>query len=72
MAKIATPQEVTFGRELQGNCWYVTMYIHGGGTLSFPTDKAHEICRKIMKQVGEIDKLTRGNGQGLPIPYRGR
>lgn len=72
MAKIATPQEVSFGRELHGNSWFVIMHIHGGGTLSFPIDKAHEICRQIMKQVGEIDKLTKGNGGGLPQVHRPR
>ncbi len=61
-AKIATVQGVTFGRELRGNCWYIVMNIHDGGTLSFPTDKGHEICRQIMRQIGEIDKLTKGNG----------
>lgn len=72
MGKIATPQEVSFSRELRGNCWYVMMHIHGGGTLGFPRDRAHEICREIMEQVGEIDKLTKGNGGGLPQVHRPR
>ena len=71
MAKIATPQDVSFGREVHGNSWYVVMHIHGGGTLSFPTDAAHEFCRKIMHQVSEIDKLTR-DGRPGPIPHRPR
>ncbi len=71
MAKIATLQGVTFGRELRGNCWYVIMRIHDGGTLSFPTDKGHEICRQIMEQIGEIDKLRKGDGQ-LPQVHRPR
>lgn len=72
MGKIATPQDVTFGRELRGNSWFVVMHIHDGGTLSFPTDAAHEFCRKIMHQVSEIDKVTKGNGRPWPIPYRSR
>jgi len=73
MAKIATPQEVTCGRELRGNCWYVIMHIHGAGTLSFPTDKGHEICREIMQQIGEIDKLRKGDGSYLlPQVHRPR
>ena len=71
-AKIATVQEVSFGRELRGNCWYVIMHIHGGGELSFPTEKGHEICRQIMGQIGEIDRLRKGDGRSLPGPYRQR
>ena len=73
MSKIATPQGVTLGRELRGNHWYVVMHIHDGGTLMFPTDKAHQICREIMVQVGEIDKLVRnGAGQKWPLVHRPR
>lgn len=72
MGEIATVQEVSFGRELRGNCWYVIMHIHGGGTLSFPTDKGHEICRQIMKEIGEIDKLRKGDGHVLPQVHRAK
>lgn len=72
MAKIATPQAVTIGRKLHGNQWYVVMHVHDGGELSFPTDKAHAICREIMGQVGKIDELRRAAGQLLPNVHRRR
>ena len=72
VGEIATLQEVSFGRQLRGNCWYVIMHIRDGGTLSFTTDKGHEICRQIMEQIGEIDKLRKGDGQRLPQVHRPR
>lgn len=72
MGKIATPQEVTIGKELRGGCWMVLMHIHGGGTLSFPPDIAHQLARDLVGQANAIDKIVRGNGKGWPRVHRPR
>ncbi len=52
---IAKAQDVTIVRDKH----LVAIVIHGAGTLHMPPDTAHNIARRIMEVVGEIERDQR-------------
>ena len=63
---VASPDALTFDKELIDGAWYVVMRIRGQGHLKFSPHLAHRVAKSLIGQANQIENI----GGTIILPCR--